>query len=141
MTNRKLTETITVLAIAVLALTVFAPGISAQAKYARMEIPFDFYVGSALMPAGPYSIAHDSNLRAVQIVGRNGHAVTFLPLQSQGRATDKNRLVFNRYGALNFLSEMQLADSSASLKVRASKLELEARLAKRPTQVTVHPSN
>ena len=56
MTKRNILETVTVVAITALALTVFVPAASAQqGKTFHFLVPFDFYAGATLMPAGEYT--------------------------------------------------------------------------------------
>jgi hypothetical protein len=139
MTNRKLSETATVLAIAALALTILAPGAFAQTRDYRFQIPFDFYAGGQLMPAGNYTITQHASSRATQIHDGNGNITTVLPLATINRVIGNNRLVFNRYGSLHFLTEMQWAGSNTGLKVRETQLERDARLGNVPVKVAVQP--
>ena len=140
MTNRRLSGTATVLAIAALALTIFAPGTFAQTTERRFQIPFDFYAGGQLMPAGNYTVAQHSSSRATQIYDRNGHVAAVLPLATSNRVIGNNRLVFNRYGSLSFLSEMQWAGSGTGLMVRETQLERDARLGNAPVRVAIQPA-
>lgn len=139
MTNRKLSETATVIAIAALVLTVFAPGVFAQGKHFTFQIPFDFYVGGRLMPAGNYTVEHNTSAGAAQIYDRDGHITTVLPQTSTNNVIGNNRMVFNRYGSMTFLSEIQWANSGTGYRIRESKLEHETRLGTSPVKVAVQP--
>jgi hypothetical protein len=140
MTKRKLFETVTVFAIAMLGLTALVPAASAQSgKTFNFVIPFDFYAGAVLMPAGAYTVAQAPGTRATQIYDRNGHVTSILPIVGQSNPVGNNRMIFNRYGTMNFLSEIQWALSDTGYKVRESKLERETRLGTSPVRVAVQP--
>jgi hypothetical protein len=139
MTKLRIIETVTVVAIATVALTMFAPVAPAQDREFKFEIPFDFYVGGVLMPAGQYSVRRDITGRATQIYDRNGHVTSVLPIVGLNRFTTNNRMVFNRYGSMTFLSEIQWAHSDTGYKLRESKLERDTRLGTPPVRVAVQP--
>ena len=138
--TRKLFETVTVFAIAALALIAFVPAASAQSgKTFNFVIPFEFYAGSVLMPAGEYTVAQTAGTRATQIYDRNGHVTSILPITGKSNAIGNNRMVFNRYGTMTFLSEIQWANSETGYKLRESNLERETRLGNSPVRVAVQP--
>ena len=140
MTKRKLSQIMTVIAIAALALTAFVPAGFAQSRLFQFTVPFDFYAGNMLMPAGVYSVSQQSsNNRATQIYDRSGHVTSILPIAGINKAIGNNRLVFNRYGSMTFLSEIQWANSETGFKVNESKLEKETRLSTSPVRVAVQP--
>ena len=139
MTKRKVSVSMAVLAVAALVLTAVVPGAFAQVREFKFQIPFDFYAGGNLMPAGNYIVAYNPATRATQVFDNGGHIATVLPLSMQGRAIGNNRIVFNRYGGLAFLSEMQWAGTENGLKVRDSQLERDARLGTDPIRVAVQP--
>jgi hypothetical protein len=140
MTKRNILETVTVLAMAAFVMTVFVPAASAQqGKTFSFVVPFDFYAGTLLMPAGEYTVAQSPFSRATQIYDRKGHATSILPIVGQNRAIGNNRMVFNRYGSMNFLTEIQWAHTETGYKVRESDLERETRLGTSPVRVAVTP--
>ena len=140
MTKRNILGTVTVFAIAALALTAFVPAASAQqAKTFHFLVPFDFYAGATLMPAGEYTVAQTPFTRATQIYDRKGHVTSILPIVGTSRITGNNRMVFNRYGSMSFLTEIQWANSETGYKVRESDLERETRLGTSPVRVAVQP--
>ena len=139
MTKRNVLETVTVFAVAALALTAFVPAASAQGKTFSFVVPFDFYAGATLMPAGEYTVAQTPFTRATQIYDQKGHAASILPIVATSRLIGNNRMVFNRYGSMNFLSEIQWGHSDTGYKVRESNLERETRLGTSPVRVAVQP--
>ena len=139
MTKRNVLETVTVFAIAALALTAFVPTASAQGKTFSFLVPFDFYAGAALMPAGEYTVSQTPFTRATQIYDRKGHATSILPIVGTSHLIGNNRMIFNRYGSMNFLSEIQWGHSDTGYKVRESNLERETRLGTSPVRVALQP--
>ena len=140
MTKARFFQTVTALAIAVLGLAAFVPAASAQnGKTFNFVVPFDFYAGAVLMPAGEYTVAQTPSTRATQIYDRHGHITSILPIVGTANAIGNNRMVFNRYGTMNFLSEIQWALSDTGYRVRESKLEREARLGTSPVRVAIQP--
>src|SRR5450432_1973558 len=77
---------------------------SAQSN-AKATIPFDFRVGSALMPSGSYEI--DSSHRgALWFRNQDGRAnAVILASATSGSTRAANKLVFHRYGNQYFLTE------------------------------------
>ena len=141
MTKGKLFETVTVFSIALLGLAVLVPVASAQSgKSFRFVIPFEFYAGATLMPAGEYTVSQAPGTRATQIYDRNGHVTSILPIVGQSNPVRNNRMIFNRYGTMNFLAEVQWSMSETGYRVRESKLERETRLGTSPVRVAVQPS-
>src|SRR5262245_49271866 len=138
MTKRKFLETVSVLGIAAL-LTAFVPAASAQSKTFSFVIPFDFYAGAVLMPAGEYTVQQSPFSRATQIYDRKGHVTSILPIVASSHLIGNNRMVFNRYGSMNFLSELQWGHSETGYKVRESELERETRLGTSPVRIAVQP--
>jgi hypothetical protein len=138
--TRRLFETVTVFTIVILGLAALVPAASAQTgKTFKFVVPFDFYAGAVLMPAGEYTIAQAASTRATQIYDRAGHVTSILPIEGRSSAISNNRMVFNRYGNMTFLSEIQWALSETGYKLRESKLERETRLGTSPVKVAIQP--
>ena len=116
----------------VLALTVLvalaATSVSAQTFTVRANIPFDFYVGSKLMPAGEY--AFDTMLgRGIGHIWsmdrHNSTAMLFEP-GSLPATSDKGSvsMVFHRYDKTYFLSEVRDGYIAADCLIPVSSREL-----------------
>jgi len=116
------------IAIAFLASTMLMALTSASAQgKSRANIPFDFRVGSALLPAGAYEI-ESTDPRVVWIRNQNGHgSVVALAMTTSGETKPAARLVFNRYGEQYFLSETLTASGESEQKFAPSKLEKSVR--------------
>ena len=99
---------------------------SAQGK-AKATIPFDFRVGSALMPAGSYQIEYsDSNKVWFHRLDGRENAVA-LANTTVGDVAPPAKLVFNRYGNHYFLSETLAANGQDEMTFAQSKLEKSIR--------------
>lgn len=106
------------------------PGV-AQAQTTLMEatIPFDFYCGDKVLPAGEYSV-HPVLPQVVMVLGRespwNGGMRTFDIAEKTGYET-QSKLVFTKYfGDRIFLSQIWRAGSETGLKLVMSRTEREA---------------
>ena len=113
-----------IIAIAFCAATMIlaSSGASAQST-AKATIPFDFRVGSTLLPSGSYVI--DSSHRgALWVRSQDGHAnAVILANTSSGSTSAPHQLVFERYGSERFLRETRLANGEIQLTFAPSKLE------------------
>ncbi len=92
------------------------------------NIPFDFYVKNAKLPAGQYTI-RESNSGNAQLLIQNNDGGNSAYVNSVG-ATPKNeefggKLVFHRYNNDYFLSEIWAAENVMGHVITPSKKELE----------------
>ena len=72
-------------------------------------VPFDFNVGSRLLPAGEYTIRQPgSGNESLSMLsdGKQG-ALAFARIVEANRQTRRSRLVFNRYGERYFLASIR----------------------------------
>ena len=92
MTNASARLFIVVAAMAALAVMCFTPTmVQAQSAGMRVNIPFDFYVGSQRFPAGPYTVLHQTDPAVVHISDGNGHVS--MTLSSGFQRWTRNRAV------------------------------------------------
>ena len=77
----------------------------------RVDIPFEFHVADAVLPAGQYDVDRDGrgmhNLLSLDCFACGSRAIA-LTYQIGGGddVSDQGRLVFNKYGDTYFLSEV-----------------------------------
>jgi hypothetical protein len=99
----------------------------AQGTAVTADVPFNFYVGSKLMPADAYRINQTSNHGIAWLVSAhtaaNQGVTTFNVAGSQ--QVEPARLVFHRYGEEYFLSEIWSGDGSIGRAVARSPREKE----------------
>jgi hypothetical protein len=92
----------------------------------KVNIPFDFRVGSQSLPAGEYTVVPKSPTM-VEIRSKDGHesvpaltnTVNVNPSKFDGR------LIFNRYGAYHFLSQILTPADKVGRRLIKSKYEQE----------------
>ncbi len=101
----------------------------------RVDVPFDFYLGDQLLPAGEYQVKMDSSYGAtasfVIVRSTDGRGIGMLTTQSgdnADRATSQLR--FNRYGKKCFLSGVSIDGRKATLKVYKLEKELMSQIDK-----------
>ena len=95
-----------------------------------VDVPFDFYVGDQLMPAGRYTVgrAVKGTDRTLIVAGQNEDdraAVVTTPVA--GRESRSTALVFHRYGGEYFLRGAWTAGDAEGRGFRESKRERAAR--------------
>ena len=123
----KRTTAITLLAIANLALA----GTSfAQSNGVRATVPFDFTVGSKLLPSGTYTIAPLSGNATVILIRSHDKPIAALSLVHQDGNTSPNggKLLFHKYGGQYFLSEILCDQAEMNLELPTSKTEKRAQI-------------
>ncbi len=108
----------------------------------RADVPFDFYVGSTLLPKGDYYIESKSTEQVLSVTGQGEKAEhAFSPVDFIEKPTeevpDTGLLVFNVYGDKHFLSEVWETGTSTGLKLPVSKDEEELAKAGKAERKTV----
>jgi hypothetical protein len=102
----------------------------AQAMNIQATIPFDFQIGSTVLPSGEYSIRHSGGVLFVKQTSGAHKGGIFLTV-GEDRPAGSNAastLLFNRYGSTYYLSKVWSAESN---EARATpKTEREKELAR-----------
>jgi len=113
--------------------------VSTQAQSTKLiaTIPFGFYTGDTLLPAGQYEVAAIGN-GAMRLYNRETHtSMLFLT----NRVSSLNRVspsfVFNRYGEDYFLSQMWWGDGSDGNTLPSSRAERELARTNEPVRIAV----
>lgn len=98
----------------------------------HVTVPFDFYAGSRLLPAGEYTFEMTSGATAtgsmVTVITREGAAVCTLGARP-GRDAASGRLLFHKYGDTYFLSGVSIQGFRAEVPMPDGERELRARIA------------
>jgi hypothetical protein len=104
----------------------FSTGLQAQVLDSHVKVPFDFWLGQKLMPAGGYFIYHEGN-GAVLVRGEDGKrtgniflAASLLSNQRPGEP----RLEFTRYADTYFLSKIWNIDRGYAVPKSSREKEL-----------------
>jgi hypothetical protein len=117
--------------IALLVLTV-SLAVAAQAQTAgrtqlRATIPFEFNVGEKTMPAGEYTIVQinpSSDQTVLQLRSNEGRNNAMIQMHGViGKAGEKARLVFNRYGSQYYFSQAWTSADANGWQAPKSKTE------------------
>jgi hypothetical protein len=108
----------------------------------RIDVPFAFYMGDQLFPAGEYSFGmNHGNYATASIVNVRAPKGTDNRLLMTNAGTDNNatanQLVFNKYGQKLFLSTVTINGYKATLKVLNLERELRSQAEQAPGVITV----
>jgi hypothetical protein len=95
----------------------------------KADIPFAFYAGNQMFPAGNYVFSVDDQEapRLLTIESQNGEhhgfVLTDMKAKANGQVINKTGLVFNLYGTEHFLSQVQLQGDDELMTIPESNLE------------------
>lgn len=117
----------------------FASALAASAQNPRnliVNIPFEFNVKGATLPAGEYIVSRTSTVDEMSLTmkrkdGKGNAIVLTKALQSQERQSE-SRLIFSRYGEHYFLSQVWTSGDSVGRELYKTRQErsMEIELAK-----------
>jgi len=89
-----------------------AAAVYAQSRIVTAEVPFNFYMGSAVMPQGSYRVSEMSN-GAVIVLQTANASKAIIVYDVSGKSMDEPaRLVFRRYGETYFLAQIWTGNRS-----------------------------
>ena len=113
--------------ILVAAFTVSAHAQTASGQRESANIPFAFNVGKTTLPAGKYTITvvnPSSDAKVLQIRSSDGRSSAITQTVGViGKASDRAKLVFHRYGDQYFFAQAQMAGETVSLAALKSSAE------------------
>jgi len=93
------------------------------------DIPFEFHVGQAMLPAGAYIVNREgndfTNILKIQNATTGKSAFTFTMPGSSANSPNQAKLIFNRYGSDYFLSKVCNPYSWGTYQLPKSKTEKE----------------
>jgi hypothetical protein len=117
-------------AIALLTIASFgsASHVLAATGAVQATVPFNFNVGSRVLPAGTYRIESGSS-NIITLQNRNGKsAASTLVYAADSDGSSNGKLVFNKYGNQYFLSKVLCPAAAVSAVLPVSKLEKRVRV-------------
>jgi hypothetical protein len=126
--------------LAVLALSVLAIAAPAfaQSTNLRAEIPFDFVVGKAVMPAGEYLVQSQTNPAILVIRNTGGQgAMVVAHYARSNKAAANSKLVFRGYDGEYFLSQIWTEGDESGRELTITKRERKLAEGHPPLQRTV----
>jgi len=99
----------------------------AQTMNMQATIPFEFRIGSTVLPPGEYSIRHSSGVLFVKQTNgaQNGGAFLTVGEDRPAGSSASGTLLFNRYGDTYFLSKVWPAGSKEAQKTPQTAREKE----------------
>jgi hypothetical protein len=114
-----------VLSLVAMSLLLSATGVYAQ-SYAKANVPFDFKVGSAQLPAGVYEVkVDDASSGAITIRNDETSAAAMSTARRESPRNTNAKLVFHRVGNQYFLAEIWKSSDAEGMIVPTSKQEKE----------------
>ena len=115
---------ITAIAFFVLAALVTAGSAMAQDHAVKANVPFDFTVGNAHVPAGTYTILSTGSPVIVELRNDSGKVHIFGSAYASGKEPTRSSLVFDKYGDRYFLHEIRCSTiSTMNVDLPVSKSE------------------
>ena len=112
-----------ILSLVAISLMLNATGAFAQG-YAKANVPFDFKVGSAQLPAGTYTVKVEE-LNTISIHNGDSSAAAMSNARREYPRSTSAKLVFHRVGNQYFLAEIWRNSSTEGMIVPTSKQEKE----------------
>ena len=99
----------------------------AQTLNLKADVPFNFIISGATLPAGEYTIQGLGAGSAIAVRGPNPKANTIVLSQrcASGNAAKQSKLVFHRYGDRYFLAQLWVAGRDSGRQLPKSPREME----------------
>ncbi|MEK7406743.1 MAG: hypothetical protein AAB225_16830 [Acidobacteriota bacterium] len=91
------------------------------------DIPFEFYVGGTVLPAGQYQMDQMGTAGTLAVRSfENKAAAVVLAQPARSRSVEsQSRLIFNKYGDTYFLAQIWRAGTNEGISLKRSKRERE----------------
>jgi len=103
-----------------------------------VSVPFGFIAGDKSLPAGDYSVQVNPERGSVVLRGEGQKPLMFLTNRRESTNTPpRGKLVFKRYGANFFLSEVWNQDNATGQALTPSAAEKEMAHKRQPEQILV----
>ena len=117
----------TMAALLVLAVSM-AAAVQAQTSHSRLvaNIPFQFNVGDKTLPPGEYVVTQvnpASDHAVLQLRSKNGSVVVIQMNNLIGKANQRARMVFSRYGSQYYFAEVWTTGDGNGLQATKTKAE------------------
>lgn len=108
----------------------------------RIDIPFAFYMGDQLCPAGEYQFGmNHGNYATGSFVNvwapKDGDNRILMTTAGTDMHATASQLVFNKYGQRLFLNTISINGHKATLKVHGLERELRSQVEQAPAIITV----
>jgi hypothetical protein len=103
----------------------------AQSTIARANVPFDFVVGDTRLPAGKYTITSAAPDAVPELLllrdtkGQVREVTMSIRIEPNNNSSKQPNLIFQRYGASYFLSQVWLTAGESGCQIRKGSQEKE----------------
>ncbi len=120
----------------VLSLAVCAQAITGATLQA--DIPFEFTMGQATLPAGHYQIEVGPGQAFMTLRDGSGHGAAILPVPgTDATSFQQPSLMFHKYGDRYFLSQVQTTNSRRMIPENRAERELARAASPNRTQIVI----
>ncbi len=104
-----------------------APVYAQSSAKSSFNIPFEFVVGNVTLPAGDYTVEYSARTTILTITSAKGSPTVYALTKnlSAKAAPAQSKLLFNRYGAKSFLSQLWTANTNRGFGVPKTAYERE----------------
>jgi hypothetical protein len=115
-------------------------GFAVSGATMRITVPFDFYAGTALMPAGDYTFELTASTAPtgslVTISNPAGLGLCILGARP-GAAAAISQVMFNKYENRYFLANVSMQGFAAEVKMQNLEKEVRAQIQKKRDTITI----
>ncbi len=127
--------------VGVLGMLLAAGSASAQTIKVKADVPFNFIINKATLPAGEYTLmsvgSESGRTLSIRSADKQNQALVLANHVESRTACDKTKLIFNRYGDRYFLSQVWVAGNDSGHQLPRSSRETEVAMDYTPQQVVV----
>src|ERR1700730_4228391 len=93
----------------------------------QADVPFEFTIGRMTLPAGEYTVRNVSDSSDILLLrSADGHGVLVQMGPIIGKADDRAKLIFNRYGDHYFFAQAWMPATQTGLEASKSRAERAA---------------
>ena len=93
----------------------------------QADVPFEFTIGKMTLPAGEYTVRNVSDSSDILLLrSADGHGVLVQMGPIIGKADDRAKLIFNRYGNHYFFAQAWMPATQTGLEASKSRAERAA---------------
>ncbi len=117
----------TLMILGLVLLASLAPVYAQSSAKSSFDIQFEFVVGNVTLPAGDYIVEYSARTTMLTITNAKGSPTVYALTKnlSAKAAPARSKLLFNRYGAKSFLSQLWTANTNRGFGVPKTAYERE----------------
>ena len=127
--------------VGVLGMLLAAGSASAQTIKVKADVPFNFIINKATLPAGEYTLmsvgTESARALSIRSADKQNQALVLANHVDSRTPCKTSKLIFNRYGDRYFLSQVWVAGNDSGRQLPRSPRETEVAMDYTPQQVIV----